>query len=181
MKKLYMIISIVVLLFFTFSCQNQGEEELTKEEAKTIIDGFVKFRNDGDLVSADKFIHPDCVIKYPNLPNEIVGLDAYKEYDKTTRIAFPDFKMTIGKFFVKDDKIIIYWAVDASNTGPLMTPMGKLPPTNKKVHISGIAISTIVDGKIKEDVAYFDMLNMMMQLGFTLAPPQTEQAPEEIK
>jgi steroid delta-isomerase-like uncharacterized protein len=119
------------------------------------------------------------VFKYSNLPEEIVGLDAYKEYDKTTRTAFPDFKMSIDEFFVKDNKIFCYWAVVATNTGPLMTPMGEIPATNKKVHISGLAVSTIVDGKIKKDVAYFDMLSMMQQLGFKITPPQTETAPEK--
>jgi predicted ester cyclase len=51
-------------------------------------------------------------------------------------------------------------------------PIGNLPPTNKKIHISGIAISKIVDRKIAEDVAYFGTLKMMQQLGFKLIPPQ---------
>jgi len=181
MKKLFMVLPLVFLLCFTFGCQQQGEEELTLEDARAIIDNFLKFRNEGDLVSADKVMHPECVIRYPNLPEEIVGLEAYKEYDKMTRIAFPDFKMTIDDFFVKDDKIVLYWALDATNTGPLMTPMGELPPTNKKIRISGIAVSHIVDGKIKEDDAYFDMLNMMQQLGFTLTPPQPQESPVEKK
>lgn len=67
-------------------------------------------------------MHPECVIQYPNLPDKIVGLDAYKEYDAMTRITFPDFKMVIDDFFVKDDKIVSYWTLNATNTGPLMTP-----------------------------------------------------------
>ena len=179
MKKRFLIISFVILICFSFSCQKKGEEELTLEEAKAIIDGFIKFRNEGDLTSADKVIHPECVIRYPNLPDKLIGLEAYKEYDKTTRMTFPDFKMTIDNFFVKGNKIVAYWSLDATNTGPLNTPMGKLPPTNKKIHISGIAVSHIVDGKIKEDVAYFDMLNFMLQLGFKLTPPHTSETPEE--
>ncbi len=179
MKKLLITIPLVILLCFSFSCQKKGEQELTLEEARDITDSFVKFRNEGDLKSADKVMHPECVIRYPNLPDKIVGLEAYKEYDKTTRMIFPDFKMSIDDFFVKGNKIVSYWSLDATNTGPLVTPMGKLPPTNKKIHISGIAVSHIVDGKIKEDVAYFDMLNFMQQLGFKLIPPQTQEEPEK--
>ncbi len=172
MKKIIMITPLVILLCFIFCCQQKIEEGITEEEARTIIDSFIKFRNEGDLASADKIMHPECVIRYPNLPEEIVGIEAYKEYDKMTRVAFPDFKMAIDDFFVKDDKIVSYWSLDATNTGSLVTSMGELPPTNKKIHISGIAVSYIVDDKIKEDVAYFDMLNLMQQLGFTLTPPQ---------
>ena len=180
MKKLFMVLPLVLLLFFTFSCQN-GEEELTLEDARAIIDSFVKFRNEGDLASADKVMHLDCLIRYPNLPEDIVGLEAYKEYGKRTLITFPDFKLRFDDFFVKDDKIVSYWTLDATNTGPLVTPFGELPPTNKKIQISGIAVSYIVEGKVKEDVAYFDMLNFMQQLGFTLIPPQPPEAPEEKK
>ena len=167
--------AILILLCLAFSYQKQCEKKLTEEEAKAIIDGFLKFRNEGNLAAADEVMHPDCVIRYPNLPEPIKGLEAYKEYDRTTRAAFPDFKLTIDEFFVKDDKIFSYWTLVATNTGPLALPMGELPATNKKVHMSGFAISRIVDGKIIEDVAYFDMLNMLQQLGFTLVPPQVEK------
>ena len=180
MKKFLMFIPLVFLLCFAFSCQ-QGEGGITEEDVKILLDNFVKFRNEGDLASADKVMHPECVIRYPNLPDKLVGLDAYKEYGKRTLITFPDFKLRFDDFFVKDDKIVSYWTLDATNTGPLVTPFGELPPTNKKIQISGIAVSYIVEGKVKEDVAYFDMLNFMQQLGFTLIPPQPPEAPEEKK
>jgi steroid delta-isomerase-like uncharacterized protein len=182
MKKLLFplitLIPLALLLGITASCRKQVKGAITEEEARGIIEEFVKFRNEGDLASADRVMHPECLIRYPNLPQEIVGLDAYKEYDRMTRVAFPDFKMTITDFFVKDDKIVSYWTVDSTNSGPLMTPAGELPPTNRKVHLSGIAVSRIVEGKIKEDAGYFNMLDMMQQLGFTLCPPQS---PEEKK
>jgi hypothetical protein len=37
--------------------------------------------------------------------------------------------MTIADFFVKDDKIVSYWTVDATNSGPLMTSAGELAPS----------------------------------------------------
>jgi len=180
-KLLFQCIAIVpltLLLGITSGCRKQVKGAITEEEARGIIEEFVKFRNEGDLASADRVMHPECVIRYPNLPQEIVGLDAYKEYDRMTRVAFPDFKMTITDFFVKDDKIVSYWTIDATNSGPLMTPAGELPATNRKVHLSGIAVSRIVEGKIKEDAGYFNMSDMMQQLGFTLTPPQP---PEEKK
>ena len=167
-------IALVVVIFLAISCQEKGSEVITKEEAKAIFDSFLKFRNEGDLASADAVMHPECVILYPNLPEKLVGLEAYKEYDKNMRIAFPDFKLTIDDFFVKDDKIFSYWSITATNTGTLKGLMGELPPTNKKIHISGFAISHIVDGKIKQDVAYFDMLRLLQQLGFQITPPKSE-------
>ena len=174
MKKIPTVIPLIILLCFTFGCQKKNEEELTVEEARGILDDFLKLRNDGDLAAADRVMHPECVIRYSNLPEEIVGLEAYKEYDRTTRIAFPDFTMTIDDFFAKGNKLVSYWSLNATNTGPLMTPLGELPPTNKKIQVSGIAVTLIVDGKIKEDDAFFDMLNMMQQLGMEHKPKVKE-------
>lgn len=172
LKKISPFIASLLLLCIVFYCRQQPKDAITEAEAKTIVDGFMKFRNQGDLEAADMFFHPECVINYPNIPEPLVGLDAYKEYDKITRKTFPDIEIMIDDFFVKGDKIFSYWTMTATHSGPMLTPMGEIPPTNKKVKISGFAISRIVDGKIKEDVAYFNMMELMLQLGFTIVPPK---------
>ena len=166
--KIAVFILLLSLLYLSVGCQEIETNALTEQKARAIIDGYLKFRNEGDTTALDQILHQNCIIDYSNLPQVIEGIDAFKEYDKTTRIAFPDFTMTIDEFFIAGDKIISYWTLDATNTGP----MGNLPPTNKKVHVSGVAISKVVDGKIIEDFAYFNVLEMMQQLGFQLIPPQ---------
>jgi predicted ester cyclase len=102
-KLLFLFITVIpqaLLLCHTSGCRKPVKGGITEEEARGIIEGFIKFRNEGDLASADRVMHPECMIRYPNLPQEIVGLDAYREYDRMTRVAFPDFKMTIDDFFV---------------------------------------------------------------------------------
>ena len=42
MKKFLMFIPLVFLLCFAFSCQ-QGEEGITEEDVKILLDNFVKF------------------------------------------------------------------------------------------------------------------------------------------
>ena len=173
--KAVMILSALLLMCIAFSCQTQTKNIISNAEAKALVDGFMKFRNEGDIEAADMTFHPECVINYPNLPEPLVGLDAYKEYDKMTRITFPDIQIIIDDYFVKGDKIYSYWTMTATHSGPMMTPMGEIAPTNRGVKVSGFAISEITDGKIKEDIAYFDMLGMMMQLGFNLVPPDVSQ------
>ena len=173
--KAAMILTALLLICIAFSCQTQPKDMISDAEAKALVEGFMKFRNRGDVEAADMTFHPECVIKYPNLPEPIVGLDAYKEYDKMTRITFPDIQIIIDDYFVKGDKIYSYWTMTATHSGPMMTPMGEIAPTNRKVKVSGFAISQIVDGKIKEDMAYFDMFDMLMQLGFNLVSPDVSK------
>jgi predicted ester cyclase len=54
------------------------------------------------------------------------------------------------------------------------TPMGVVPPTGKKVRITGLAIDTMKDGKFQKEVVVFNVLEMMMQMGFQLLPPKGE-------
>jgi len=43
------------------------------------------------------------------------------------------------------------------------------------VHFSGISITKEENGKIVEEWVIYNVLDMMMQLGFTLVPPQVEK------
>jgi hypothetical protein len=54
----------------------------------------------------------------------------------------------------------------------MQTPNGPLPATGKKVRVTGLAIDYMKDGKFAKEIVIFNMLEMMMQMGFTLAPPQ---------
>lgn len=112
------------------------------------------------------------------LLEDIVGLDAFKAYVTALRTTYPDFKATVHEQIVKGDKIITRWTVTATNTGPVQTPMGEVPPTGKAMSVNGAEILTVVNGKITEDWVFYNQLYAYMQLGFTLTPPQL---PEEIK
>ncbi|GAH33116.1 unnamed protein product, partial [marine sediment metagenome] len=47
--QITMIIPIILLLCFTFSCQQQVEEGITEEEAKAFIDRALEIWNEGNL------------------------------------------------------------------------------------------------------------------------------------
>jgi len=71
------------------------------------------------------------------------------------------------------------WTVTGTNTGPLQSPMGALPPTNKKMSVPGVDIVWVVNGKITEDWVYYNQLNAFLQLGYTLTLPQSEEPQEK--
>jgi predicted ester cyclase len=51
-------------------------------------------------------------------------------------------------------------------------PFFGIPPTGKQVHVTGITIHRIVNGKIVEQRVEMDMLGLMQQLGVIPAPGQ---------
>ena len=181
MKKLLMIIPLIILLCFTFSCQKPVEEGITEEEAKALLASVLEIWNNGNLALVEDVFAPEIVARTSTFPEDIVGLEGIKNWVTFARTAFPDFHMTFDEVIVKGDKIVARFTFTGTNTGPLSMPFGDLPPTGKKVRITGIGIDLVQNGKIAEELVVYNVLEMLQQLGFTLTPPQPPESPEEKK
>ena len=181
MQKLHFIILLVILLCFTFGCQQQVTEGvpegITEEEAKVLLDSMMEIMSESNLALAEEIFDSECVLRYPILPEPLVGIEALKTMVKNNAISFSDFKGTVEELVVKGDKIWCRYTMTATNTGPL----GDLPPTGKTFHMTGMAITRVVDGKIVEDETFWNVLGFYQQLGFTLTPPQPSEPLEEKK
>jgi steroid delta-isomerase-like uncharacterized protein len=160
-KTTYVATFILFLLCLTFSCQQQVEEGLTEEEAKALVERELEIWNEGNLALADELIAPDYVRHEADKPEDIVGIDAYKEYVTNVRTTYPDLKLTTEEIIVKDDKIVWRWTVTGTNA-----------PYGKKMRFSVVSIHRIVNGKFVEEWAYWNEATMLRQLGYTITPPQ---------
>jgi len=165
MKKIFLFLIPILVLFIT--CQPTEDQSLTEEEAIVILNRLMKTVSNADTTLVDEIIHPDCVLRYPLLPEPIKGIDAYKKFIKSSANTFSEFRGTIEEVNVKGDRIWSRYTMSAINTGPLRN----IPPTGKKFQITGMGITRIKDGKIIEDETYWNVLGFFQQLGFTLTPP----------
>ena len=162
--------SMLILLCLTFSCQQQVKEGLTEEEAKALVERDLEIYNEGNLTFVNEHIDPNYVEHDAALPEDIVGIDAFKERITYMRTNYPDLNITVEELIVKDDRIVWRWIITGTNTGPI----GDLPPTGKKARIEGVGILRVVDGKIVERLPYWNEATMLRQLGYTFTPPSTE-------
>lgn len=138
--------------------------------------------NEGNLSLVDEIYSTDYVRRYVDIYEDIVGIDAYKQWITNTRTMLPDFHVTSeAEMIVKDDKIVSRWIAEGTNTGPLITPFGTFPSTGKKVRFYGASIIHVVDGKIVEEWIYFNQASLLQQLGFTITPPAPPEPLEEKK
>jgi steroid delta-isomerase-like uncharacterized protein len=76
------------------------------------------------------------------------------------RGAFPDIKITVEDAFGVDDRVTVRWSGVMTHTGDQLG----IPPTNKKVRITGITIARIAKGIIVEGWDNWDQLALMQQL-----------------
>ena len=160
---------IFTVLILVISCQQQNT--VTEEEAKLLCDKVEIMYNDADSETANEILDSSYVLYSPIFPMGLRGIDVLMYNIGSNARSFPDFKLTIDSFFVKDNIIYSYWTQKGTNTGPL----GRMPTTGKSINVSGFAISRVKDGKIYEEHTYWNVLEFYKQLGFQVIPPAFEE------
>jgi steroid delta-isomerase-like uncharacterized protein len=79
--------------------------------------------------------------------------------------AFPDSKATFVREFASGDTAVIELVWKGIHTGPLQTPSGTIPPSNKPIEMPACQVVQVEGGKVKSISHYFDMLTMLTQIG----------------
>ena len=106
--------------------------------------------------------------------NKILVADNRKEVEANIAVftsGFPDLHITIDYIHISDSKAFLNWTFEGTNTGVF----GEFPATGKKVKVSGISkIFFNSNGKIEEEELYYNELDLLQQLGYTLKPPNFE-------
>lgn len=84
---------------------------------------------------------------------------------KSWATAFPDSQATIHSAHVAGTTVILELTWKGTHTGPMMSPQGEIPATNKSIDMRAISVHVMEGTKIKEQRHYFDMMTMMTPLG----------------
>ena len=179
MKNLLLVIPLVILLCFTFGCQDKeamAELEEFKAQAeveaqnKEIAHRFLEeLWNQGKLDAVDDIVTNDIIIHVAG--RDIKGIENFKKFILGYRNAFPDIKFTIEEQIAQGDKVAERYTIRSTHQGELQG----IPPTGKQIKIASIDITRFLDGKMVERWGEFDSIGMMMQLGMELKPKETEK------
>ncbi len=129
MKKIITVIFILTLLILISSCQQQNS--ITQEEAKIFCDKVETMYNKADTETAKEILDSAYVLYSPLFPVGLKGIEVLMYNIESNARSFPDFKLKIDSFFVKDDMIYSYWTQKGTNSGPL----GRMPSTGKSINV----------------------------------------------
>ena len=116
--------------------------------------------NAGDTESLDSIMAPD-VINHSPLPGQAAGVDGFKQALQWMRGGVPDLAITIASQIAEGDMVATRWTGTGTQTGTLMG----VPPTGRRVTVSGIDICRIADERIVEYWQELDTLSMLQQIG----------------
>ena len=131
-------------------------------------DSIEQIWNKGDSSAIERFIAPNYFGVDPAEPEVISGIEGYRQHFFRLTIAFPDAQITIDHIFGVNDQVAARYTVAATHTGDF----GGIPPTGRRVRVTGIAIAKITRGKIVVEHAHSDALGLLTQLGVIEDPPK---------
>lgn len=157
---------VYLCLLPLFSC---GHSDLRSEiQHQELINEFVEICwNQKELSIIDSI----CSEDYSRYVNNVKLASNRKELAANMKMyfkGFPDFELSINSSFNNANQTLLDWTVTGTNTGIF----GEVQATGKKVKISGFTrIKFNENGKISSEQIYFNELELLQQLGYTLEPP----------
>ncbi len=180
MKKLLMIIPLVILLCFTFGCQNKEAmaelEEFkaqaeVEEQNKELIKRMYEVINKGDIEAYAEMLAPEYVWYMPSRSTKPISREGTIEFVREARNAFLDCHWSLEDVIAEGDIVLSRFIFRGTHIGEFQG----IPATGNKVEMSGFMMTRIENGKCVEDKEEADTLGMMMQLGMELKPKEGEK------
>jgi steroid delta-isomerase-like uncharacterized protein len=125
--------------------------------------------NAGDLSLADPYWSDDLVAERPGAPGPM-DKQQTRMYHQNFLSAFPDSQFEILLTVADDDYVVDHWSASGTNTGTLYSPSGAaIPPSGRSIVVKGTLTSEVKDGKVFRSWGYFDMADLLGQIG--VLPP----------
>lgn len=180
MKKPLLVVSLVLLLCFTFSCQNKAEKaELEKfraqakleEQNKELCRKYTEAWNKGDYMSLKEAYAPNYTYYFPSGNPKPMSAEETIEMIKGIKEGFPDCVWSIEQSVAGGDMVITRNIWRATHTGNYLG----IRPTGKMIEINSISMVRIINRKRVEEREEYDTLPLMQQLGFELKPKEVKK------
>ena len=118
---------------------------------------------DHDVDNAVQMLDPDVDFYSPAA--EFKGVDAARPFLQGYVDGFPDARFNLSNVVASGDRVIVEGTYSGTNTGPMETPAGEMPPTGKSIALPFAQAILIRDGRIAEQHVYWDQMAFLGQLG----------------
>jgi predicted ester cyclase len=93
------------------------------------------------------------------------GTRNFVDYLSKWTTGFPDYRLEAGPIISEGKSVAYSWVFRGTNTGPLRTDAGELPPTGKAVEVTLLGTAECDGERLDQLFMVWDQLLMMQQLG----------------
>jgi steroid delta-isomerase-like uncharacterized protein len=157
MKNLFKPIPFIALILISFmSCNNAKVEK----NITMYSDTWDKIINTGNLELINDTNFTDDITLVMS-PENIVGLEGFKDYYSNFVTGFSDVEFTMVDVFGQGDKLVKHWRFKGNHSGDFFG----MPATGKSVDVEGTTLVKMKDGKIAQEQDFMDNVVFMGQLG----------------
>lgn len=160
MKNSIIFLFAILCIGFT-SCENAKVEKNIKMYSQTWDD----IINTGNLELINNTNFTDNITMIMS-PENIVGIDGFKDYYSNFVTGFSDVEFTIKDIFGQGDKIVKHWNFKGKHTGEFFG----IPATGNMVDVEGTTLVKMQDGKIAQEQDFMDNMIFLQQLGIVSNP-----------
>ncbi len=141
---------------------------MSTEENKAVVRRWLEGIQKGKIDTLGELAAPHFKAHLPGVPQPL-DVAANKQVAEVFVKGFPDAQVTVEDEIAEGEKVVTRWTFRGTHTGDFQG----IPPTGKRVTMSGVDINRIAGGKIVEHWAEFDGLGLMQQLGVIPPPGQS--------
>jgi steroid delta-isomerase-like uncharacterized protein len=117
----------------------------------------------GDLDGSSQYVAED--VEWANPVATVHGRDELRGLLGVFWTAIPDFQHDVSDVVESGDLVALRGTATGTHTGPLVGPMGEIPPSGRTVSFPFAAWARVEDGMIREFRGYWDVMGFMQQIG----------------
>src|SRR6185436_9472621 len=166
----------VLLLAIPAAVRSQDKPQDDSMEASLSANRALVRRYLGEVLSAgrldllDELVAADFLDSTPGAPKDVRGPEVIRSAQQRAREIFPEVEYKVDDLIAEGDKVVARYTVRATSRGSGSAP-------GRPIEVTGVTIFRIAGGKIREAWIVNDQIEMFLQLGYTLQPPQQQEAP----
>ena len=138
---------------------------MSGQDLVEIASGMVDAFNAADWDRAAEHLTSGAVYNELGTQRTINGRDDIIQALQGWKAAMPDVKGTITNSFSDGNTVSLEVSWTGTQTGPLETPSGAIPPSGKSMTTPSSWLLEFEGEKIKESRHYFDMVTLLTQIG----------------
>ena len=143
---------------------------MSSEENKAIALSLLEALNARDLSLWSKHLAEDYIAELPGVSAPLNKIKTMG-YHQRFVTALPNIHFEVLHVLAEGDHVLIHWTASGTHAERLATLTGEtIPPTRRRVRVSGALLTEVRDGKIVRLWGYFDQLSVLAQLGISEQP-----------
>ena len=143
---------------------------MSSEGNKEIALSLLEALNARDLSLWSRNLAEDYIAEHPGVS---IPLNKTRSmgYQQRFVTALPDIHLEVLHILAEGDHVLIHWTASGTHAERLATLTGEtIPPTRRRVRVSGALLTEVTDSKIVREWIYWDQLSLLAQLGITNQP-----------